>query len=316
MSLIASATEIVCELGFGEQLVGRSHECDFPPFVRNLPVCTRPKFDPDGRSYEIDARVRAIVEEALSVYWVDSKLLDELKPTHIITQSHCEVCAVSLKDVEEAVCKLTSSKPVLVSLEPNRLSDLWTGITSVACALGDGKRAEKVIERLQRQMESIENQTRLLRVRPTVAFIEWIEPLMAGGNWMPELIEMAGGANRFGEAGKHSPVMSFEAVVQENPDVLVIAPCGWDIERTLEDLELLARKPGWEKLRAVESSRVFVADGNQFFNRPGPRLLESLQILAEILHPDLFHFGHEGKGWTRWKINHVIPRPQTSDSSL
>ena len=210
VSLIASATEIVCALGFESQLVGRSHECDYPSSVKSLPQLTSPKFKVEGSSLEIDQRVKSIVEEALSVYRVDSNLLEQLKPTHIVTQSQCEVCAVSLKDVEAAVCQLTSSQPAIVSLEPNSLADVWTDIMRVGEALNASVRAEQLIDELQGRMDDIVQRTHWVDVNPTVAYVEWIDPLMAGGNWMPELIAMAGGVNLFGEAGKHSPWMTWD----------------------------------------------------------------------------------------------------------
>jgi iron complex transport system substrate-binding protein len=297
ISLIASATEIVCALGFESQMVGRSHECDFPASVKRLPVCTSPKFEVEGLSYEIDQRVKAILQEALSVYRVDADLLERLRPTHIITQSQCEVCAVSLKDVEQAVCQFTSSQPIVVSLEPNALADVWSDIRRVAAALNAPERGEELIAGLRRRMDEIAAKARSARSRPTVACVEWIEPLMAAGNWTPELVEMAGGVNLFGEAGKHSPWMSWEELVAADPDVILISPCGFDIARTMEETDLLTGKPEWRGLKAVKENRVLVADGNQYFNRPGPRLAESLEILAESLHPKLFHFGHEGKAW-------------------
>jgi len=297
ISLIASATEIVCALGFESQMVGRSHECDFPASVKRLPVCTSPKFEVEGLSYEIDQRVKAILQEALSVYRVDADLLERLRPTHIITQSQCEVCAVSLKDVEQAVCQFTSSQPIVVSLEPNALADVWSDIRRVAAALNAPERGEELIAGLRRRMDEIAAKARSARSRPTVACVEWIEPLMAAGNWTPELVEMAGGVNLFGEAGKHSPWMSWEELVAADPDVILISPCGFDIARTMEETDLLTGKPEWGELKAVKENRVLVADGNQYFNRPGPRLAESLEILAESLHPKLFHFGHEGKAW-------------------
>ena len=299
ISLIASATEIVCALGFESQMVGRSHECDFPASVKRLPVCTSPKFEVEGLSYEIDERVKAILQEALSVYRVDADLLERLRPTHIITQSQCEVCAVSLRDVEEAVCQFTSSRPVVVSLEPNALADVWADIRRVAAALNAPERGEELVARLRRRMGEIEEKARTAQSRPTVACVEWIDPLMAAGNWSPELVEMAGGVNLFGEVGKHSPWMNWEALVAADPDVIFISPCGFDIARTMEETHLLTGKPEWRKLKAAKEDRVFVADGNQYFNRPGPRLVESLEILAELLHPELFNFGHEGKGWVR-----------------
>jgi iron complex transport system substrate-binding protein len=299
ISLIASATEIVCALGFESQMVGRSHECDFPASVKRLPVCTSPKFEVEGLSYEIDERVKAILQEALSVYRVDADLLEGLRPTHIITQSQCEVCAVSLKDVEQAVCQFTSSQPVVVSLEPNALADVWSDIRRVAAALNASGRGEELVAGLRRRMDEVEAKARAAAARPTVACVEWIDPLMAAGNWAPELVEMAGGVNLFGEAGKHSPWMSWEEMVAANPDIIFISPCGFDIARTMEETDLLTGRAEWRELKAVKENRVFVADGNQYFNRPGPRLVESLEILAEMLHPELFNFGHEGKGWVR-----------------
>ncbi len=305
ISLIASATEIVCALGFEKNLIGRSHECDYPPSVKALPQLTAPKFNVEGTSYEIDKRVKAIVADALSVYRVDAQLLDELKPTHIITQSQCEVCAVSLKDVEQAVCQVTGSKPSIVSLEPNALEDVWTDIRRVGSALGAPERADRLIIQSVTRMREIAEKARLIGPRPTVACIEWIEPLMAGGNWMPELIEMAGGRNLFGEAGKHSPWMTWEELVAQNPDVILTTPCGFDIPRTLEEMHLLSRKPEWRELKAVHTGRVFVADGNQYFNRPGPRLVESLEILAEMFHPNNFQFGHKDSGWITYDARQV-----------
>jgi iron complex transport system substrate-binding protein len=301
VSLIASATEIVCSLGFEEQLVGRSHECDYPQSVKRLPQCTSPKFEVEGTSYQIDQRVKAILEGALGVYRVDAEALERLKPTHIITQTQCEVCAVSLRDVEQAVCEFTSSRPAIVSLEPNCLGDIWNDIRRVGESLGSAGRAEQEIERLQNRMQGIERRARVLEPSPSVAYIEWIEPLMAGGNWMPELIEMAGGKNLFGEAGKHSPWMTWEELVQNDPDVIFVAPCGFDIARTLQEMNLLAERQDWAGLKAVRDRRVFVADGNQYFNRPGPRVVESLEILAETLHPRAFRFGHESSGWIRFE---------------
>lgn len=297
ISLIASATEIVSALGFEAQMVGRSHERDFPASIIRLPICTSPKFQVEGLSYEIDQRVKAILQEALSVYRVDAGLLERLQPTHIITQSQCEVCAVSLKDVEDAVCQLTSSHPVIVSLEPNELADVWADILRVAEALGVRERGVNVIAGLQQRMEAIESETRGIESRPTVACIEWIDPLMAAGNWMPELVEMAGGINLFGQAGKHSPWMSWHELVKSDPDIIFISPCGFDIKRTREETHLLSEKQEWNSLKAVQTGRVFVADGNKYFNRPGPRLAESLEILAELLHPDIFSFNHRNDGW-------------------
>jgi iron complex transport system substrate-binding protein len=285
VSLIASATEIVHALGQFDSLVGRSHECDFPEAVAGLPVCTRPAISVSGDSREIDNLVKDRLRAAISVYEVFPALLERLQPTHIITQTQCEVCAVSLKDVEAALAAGLSSNPQIVPLHPNSLSDVWDDIRRVACALGIGGRGEAVVDELKGRMCSVSRQALSDPTRPTVACIEWLEPLMAAGNWVPELVEMAGGVNLFGEPGKHSPWMSWEQLVAADPDVIVIMPCGWDQARTQPEMHWLTDRPEWAQLRAVRSGRVHLTDGNQYFNRPGPRLVESLEILAGILHP-------------------------------
>jgi iron complex transport system substrate-binding protein len=215
----------------------------------------------------------------------------------IVTQSQCEVCAVSERDVEEAVCDWLEDRPRIISLAPSALADVWADIERVAAALGAPEQGATLVAALQQRIEAIAAEGRLLRERPRVACIEWLDPLMAAGNWMPELVEMAGGVNLFGETGKHSPWMDWDDLVAADPDAILVLPCGFDIERTRRDLGLLTRRPGWNHLRAVRSGRVYLTDGNQYFNRPGPRLVESLEILAEVLHPDRFHFGHQGHGW-------------------
>ncbi len=297
VSLIASATEICCALGLEGQLVGRSHECDYPESVKRLPSCTGPKFDPDGTSYEIDQRVKAILQEGLSVYRVDADRLKALRPDLIVTQSHCDVCAVSEKDVVDAVGSWLDAKPIVVSLKPNNLADIWISIGQVGEAAGVAERAAALVSQLQARMEAIVRQAQRLRHRPRVACLEWIDPLMAAGNWMPELVQMVGGVNLFGEAGQHSPWMTWEQLRAQDPDLIVVLPCGFDIERTRQDLPLLSGKPDWNELTAVEKGKVFLTDGNQFFNRPGPRIVESLEILAEMVHPESFSFGHGGKNW-------------------
>lgn len=299
VSLIASSTEIICALGFKDSLVGRSHECDFPEEVKRLPLCTEPKFKVEGSSREIDERVRKIVSEGLSVYRVHPEKLEELKPELIVTQVQCEVCAVSLRDVEEAVCQMVSSRPKIVSLNPNSLDDIWADIRKVAEAFEAPEKGEQLITDLQRRMQDTFVRARAARARPRVAYIEWIEPLMTGGNWMPTLVEMAGGENLFGEAGKHSPMLKWETLVEADPDIIFVSPCGFDLARTRQEMHWLVEKPEWSKLQAVKEGRVYLADGNQYFNRPGPRVVESLQILAEVFHPTKCSYGFEGKGWEK-----------------
>lgn len=281
-------------------MVGRSHECDYPESIKDLPICTSPKFNVDGKSYMIDERVRRILQESLSVYRVDADLLSKLAPTHIVTQSQCEVCAVSLKDVENAVCEMIDSEPQIISLEPNQLSDIWSDIAKVGTACGVSSRAADLVKELKVRMSEIENKANSLGSKPRVGLIEWIDPLMASGNWMPELVTMGGGIDIFGEVGKHSAVMDWAKLAEADPDVLIIAPCGFGISQTMEEMPDMQERPGWQNLKAVKNNKVFVADGNQYFNRPGPRVKESLQIVAEILHPEAFNFGLEGKGWIRF----------------
>jgi iron complex transport system substrate-binding protein len=295
-SLLASGTEIVCALGFEEALVARSHECDWPLGVERLPAVTEPKIDIRASSAAIDREVRALVEEALSIYRVDSVRLRELRPDLIVTQTQCEVCAVSLGDVERALADWTGEQPRIVSLEPHRLADVWEDVRRVARALEAHARGETLIEKLIARIGVVTAQARDVPDHPTVATIEWIEPLMTGGNWMPELVAMAGGENLFGKAGEHSPRLTWENLVDADPQVIIVTPCGFDLRRTRAEMGLLVNRPGWNELRAVRAGRVALADGVQWFNRSGPRLVESLEILAEILHPEIDH-GWSGKAW-------------------
>ena len=298
--LISSATEIVHALGLGRFQVGRSHECDFPAEVLQLPVCTQPAFAVSGSSREIDDLVKDRLRAALSIYKVDSQMLQELAPTHIITQTQCKLCAVSLEDVERALQDGMESDAQVIALEPYALADLWRDIEQVATRCGEHDAGTALIRRLKAEMCGIEEEARRASMRPTVAAIEWLEPLMAAGNWVPELIEMAGGQNLFGVAGQHSPWMTWEELERSDPDVIVALPCGFDLARTRSEMHWLTGRPGWAELQAVRTGNVFVTDGNQFMNRPGPRLVESLRIFAEVLHTDLLDPTLEHVGWERF----------------
>ena len=299
VSLLPSSTEIIHALGCGERIVGRSHECDYPAGIDALPPCTAPKFDPDGTSREIDERVKAVLQDAVSVYSVDTALLDDLAPDLVVTQSQCELCAVSLSDVQAAVRELVRSKPDVLSLEPNALGDVWRDIASVANALGVRDRGDALLDELRKRLDAIAGRARETGRRPRVACIEWYDPLMAAGNWVPELVEIAGGEDVLGVAGEHSAWLEWGALVEAAPEAVVLMPCGFDIARSRRELSALTGRAEWTRLEAVQRGEVFITDGNQFFNRPGPRLVESAEILAEILHPDAFAFGHEGAGWER-----------------
>ena len=299
-SLLPSTTEIVCALGQQAALVGRSHECDWPPGVAALPVLTEPKLDAKAASAVIDERVRQLVRDGLSVYRVDAERLRALAPSVVLTQNQCDVCAASPKDVEAALREWTGGRPRVVSLAPRTLGDVWDDLVTVAAALGVRERGEALARELAWRITNVSERTLRIRPQPRVAAIEWIEPLMAAGNWMPELVALAGGTSVFGEVGAHSPWLAWEALRAADPDVIVVLPCGFDLARTRAEMAALASQPGFGELRAVREGRVFLTDGNQYFNRPGPRLVESLEILAEILHPQEFPAKHRGSGWEPW----------------
>ncbi|MEL6937614.1 MAG: cobalamin-binding protein [Cyanobacteria bacterium J06598_1] len=332
VSLIPSATEIVAQLGYGEYLVGRSHECDFPSDVQTLPVCTEPKFDPVGTSREIHERVTELLATALSVYRVNVPLLAKLRPTHIITQAQCEVCAVSLSDVEQAVTTLAQPEdtPIkIVSLQPEKLADVWTDIARVAEAFEPFQTspqtakasAQKMIESLQARLptpsKTNQSKTSPSKTSPSktsrsktsqdekdtpkkVVCIEWTDPLMAAGNWVPELVAIAGGQDCCGQAGKHSDWMSWETLTAADPDIIVVMPCGYDMAQTRTATEAIATSAQWQSLKAVKSNQVYLTDGNQYFNRPGPRLVESAEILAEIIHQQSANPNRHPVGWEKF----------------
>jgi iron complex transport system substrate-binding protein len=263
--------------------VGRSHECDWPADILTLPRLTEAKFKVEGSSADIDARVQEIVRDGLSVYRVHGEEMRALNPDVIVTQDHCDVCAVSLSDVEQATCTWTGRPVRIISLKPDSLSDVYGDIRRVAAALNVTDAGEALVADMQARFARIAQQVEG-RPRPRVAFVEWVEPMMAGGNWMPQLVEIAGGVNLFGENGKRSDWMQWDDLRRADPDVIVVAPCGYDLKRCLEELPLLQAKPGWADVKAVRDGRVYFADGNAFFNRPGPRLAESCEMLADMLH--------------------------------
>jgi iron complex transport system substrate-binding protein len=301
VSLLPSATEIVFALGRGDQLVGRSHECDHPSQAARLPVCTRASFA-DGSAGEIDARVRDRVRRGLSLYDVDFERLERLAPELVLTQDQCRVCAVHRSDLEAGLAELTGSPVAVLSLAPALLGDVWRDIVRVGDALGAGDDARALARRLADRVSEIGERVgpaRQSAPRPTVLCLEWTDPPMAAGNWVPELVRVAGGEPLLGRTGEHSPAVSWADVARADPDVLVVTACGFDLPRTRSELRSLVDDPRWTGLRAVREGGVFLADGNAYFNRPGPRLVESIEILAEILHPECCDFGHAGRGFAR-----------------
>ncbi|QEM13936.1 cobalamin-binding protein [Mucilaginibacter rubeus] len=302
VSLLPAATEIICALGLGKNLVGRSHECDFPEAVKQLPVCTEANF-PDGlSSADIDVKVKEILADALSVYTVKREQIKALAPDAVITQAQCEVCAVSLKDVEEALENYLDKQAQIISLQPNSLEDIFNDITNVANALGVAGAGTELLESLQERVDIIKHKLKFSDSKPTVACIEWLEPLMISGNWVPGLINIAGGTPVLAQDGKHSPYVTWDDILQQDPEVIVVMPCGFSIERTMREINLLLDRPGFASLKAVKNDRFYIADGNQYFNRPGPRIVDSIEILAEIIRPKQFIFGHEGEGWIKFSL--------------
>lgn len=296
VSLLASATEMIAALGCLDQLVGRSHECDYPPEVQRLPLLSRPVIDTNTSSSQIDTQIKQLAHarddaqanalKALSIYTIDAELLQRLRPDIIFTQTQCEVCAVSEQDVVRALEQTTGLRPRVVSLAPYRLQDVWEDMLRVGKALDRERQAKECIQGYQQRLQQLQAQTMSLvasRPRPRVAVLEWLDPLMGSGNWTPQLIDYAGGENICGETGQHAPWLTWAQLSDLDPDVLILAPCGFTIERTRQDLPLLQKHPAWPTLRAVREGRVSIIDGNYYLNRSGPRLVESAELLAHAI---------------------------------
>lgn len=297
VSLIPSGTEILAALGLTENIVGRSHECDYPEEIQDRPVCTQARLDTHASSGEINDKVNNLLQNALSIYQINTLTLEKLQPTHIITQDQCDVCAVSFGEVEKAVATLTNSTPKIISLQPDILKDVWSDIENVGNIFGIN--TVKILENLEARVKIVQNRTQGLSQSeiPTVACIEWTEPLMMAANWIPELVTSSGGKPLLTTVGEHSAQLEWETFIASNPDIIVFMPCGFDLQRTRTEAQLLANRPEWQQLHATQTGRVYITDGNAYFNRPGPRLADSLEILAEVLHPEIFQYGYKGKAW-------------------
>lgn len=302
ISLLPASTEIICALGLESQLIGRSHQCDYPESVQGLPVCSTSKVNPDDSSAAIDKQVKEVLANALSIYEVDEDVIKDLSPDIIITQTQCEVCAVSLKDVEAALDYLVQKKTQIISLSPNTLEEIFSDIQSLAERLGAGEQGRILLDELNERRDLIKHKLKFVEKRPRVACVEWLSPLMAAGNWTPELIEIAGGEPVFAKSGEHSPYIHAQDLIKQNPDILIVAACGFSISRTLKEIHTLFQIPGWADLAAVKNNQVYIADGNHYFNRPGPRIVDTIEILAEIIHPKQFVFGYEGRGWLKFSV--------------
>lgn len=302
VSLLPGATEILVALGLTDAIVGRSHECDYPPEIQSRPVCTSARINSGASSAKIDRDINELLQSALSIYQVKTDVLEQLQPTHIVTQDQCDVCAVSLKEVEAAVATHTHLHPQIISLKPNVLADVLADIETIAKAMEVDSR--RVIENLESRIKICQQKLEGLSLTelPTVACIEWIDPLMTASNWIPELVTITGGQPLFSTVGQPSGQIKWETLVATDPNVIVFMPCGLDLNRTLEEALILTQRPEWQNLRAVKTERVYITDGNSYFNRPGPRLVDSLEIMAEILHPEIFQYGYKGTAWEAFAV--------------
>tara|TARA_B100000963_G_scaffold37020_1_gene27570 strand:- start:177 stop:1103 length:927 start_codon:yes stop_codon:yes gene_type:complete len=298
VTLIPSATEIVSFLGQKRFIVGRSHECDFPKDLSKVTKITEPKINVEGSSSEIHNQLEVILENSLSVYKVHLDELKKLEPDFIVTQSHCEVCAVSFAEVESITKNHLGENTQIISLQPNSLKEVFDDIKRVAKKLKvEDSHNLKLINNLEMRLNNIKEKTKNLK-KPKILCVEWIDPLMAAGNWMPEMSKIAGGKDILGKSGVDSHWINFEDIQINEPEHIVFMPCGFNINKTKDEvIQLLKKNNSWKNLKAYKNKKFYIADGNQYFNRPGPRLIDSIEILSEIFHPNLFNFGHKGNGW-------------------
>lgn len=284
VSLLPSATEIVCALGLQDRLVGVTHECDWPAEVVQLPHVTRTMIPEDAPSGEIDALVRARLKTRQALYTLDLPLLELLRPDLIVTQALCDVCAVADDEVRAAAQSLPGAPPV-INLAPRSLTDVLDCLRLVGVAAGVADRAEQVVARLHARIDAVA--ARSTALAPTrVVLLEWLDPPFSCGHWTPELVQLAGGVELLGRAGQRSRTLRWDEVEAVQPEVIFIACCGFDIAHTRRDLIALEALPQWRALHAVQAGHVYAIDGAQYFSRPGPRLVDSLEILAHTLHPD------------------------------
>ncbi|HVV44262.1 MAG TPA: ABC transporter substrate-binding protein [Bryobacteraceae bacterium] len=293
VSLLASATEIVCALGAGGMLVGRSHECDNPEWVRGLPACSEPAFDVTGSSGAIDAEVRRRIAAGEELYRIDAEKIAALAPDLVIAQTHCDVCAVTPQGVERAGTVV----PVL-RVSAFTVEEIFGSIEQVAARLELAERGAEVIQTQRDRLRAVREKTAGRR-RPSLVVLEWTDPLFAMGNWGPELVETAGGDLRIGERGAYSTTLAPEALTEADPEFVIVAPCGFTLDRSMKEEAVLAKTPWWSGLRAVREAKVAFADGNRFFNRSGMTIAQTAEIVAEILHG--VTFGEPANGvYYRW----------------
>lgn len=284
VTLLPSATEIVYALGV--EPVGVSHECDYPPAAREQPSVNSSRVDPEASSSEINEQV-AEAESGDGVYAIDRETLATVEPDVVVTQGVCDVCAVDHVQVAEAVDQLGLDAEVL-TLDVHSLDDLFDSIHRVGAAIDRDERAAEYVAELRERVTAVETTAARATGSPSIAVLDWLDPVMVAGHWIPEMVEMAGGVYGMAERGAHSRPREWEEVLEYDPDVLVASPCGFDVTQTRENLSDLTERPGFDELSAVRSERAYVMDGHHFVNRSGPRLVDTLEYLAALLHPDLF----------------------------
>jgi iron complex transport system substrate-binding protein len=292
VSLVPNATEIVCALGLADALVGVSHDCDFPPEIRGKPMLSQAIVGADTRSAATDRRVREALHRGTSLYHLDAEALARLHPHLILTQELCAVCAPSFSLVTKAA-KLLDGDVKIVSLEPRCLGDVLDNIRLVGELTGTESRAQALVAGLTGRIEAVAARvtnagTDAHAPRPRVVCLEWLDPIYVGGHWLPEMVDAAGGVDVMGHAGQPSRLVEWSEVVSARPDIVVLMPCGYDVPRTRAELATLTARPGWTALPAGQEGRVFLTDASSYFNRPGPRLVDGIEILASVLHPSRF----------------------------
>lgn len=288
-SLLPGATEVVAALGAAGELVGISHECDYPAEVRRAPVLVRPVIDSDGTaSSDIDRQVDDAAQTGRNLYRLDEALFAQAGPDVVITQDLCHVCAITPDRLQEAIKRLPRP-PRLLSLNPSSLDDILSDAERIGEAIGRAAAGRDLAARLRAELAAIQDRVaRSSRPRPRVVCLEWLDPLYIGGHWVPDMVARAGGRDMLGTPGGRSTKVTWEQVLEAEPDVLLLMPCSFSTERTLREAALVTARPGWDRLPAVQQGQVFAVDSASFFSRPSPRLVQGVALLAALFHPDLF----------------------------
>jgi iron complex transport system substrate-binding protein len=290
VSFLPSATEMVCALGLGERLIGVTHACDYPPEIEGKTVVVRSVVPFETMTQpEIDAAVTQTLRNGQSLYRVDERIMQEIAPDLIVTQDLCQVCAPSGNEVSQLLDRLPS-KPQIVWLTPKCLEEIFDNLRELGAATGRSQLAETLIAEGRARLDKVDARTRAASYRPRVFCMEWIDPVYGSGHWVPEMVRIAGGIDRLGREGTNTVRVRWEDVLQWRPEVLVVMPCGYDLEGTAAQAQKLSGYSGWIDLPAVRDGRVYAVDANSYFARPGPRVVEGTELLAHLIHPDLFEW--------------------------